>query len=116
MGNILNIKMSCGPQKEEGTNACYTNWCKPGECFNQARVSKPAPGFTLSGVKEYEISDYSLSSYLGKYVVLVFYPKDFTFICPTELLTYNDSKQKFDELGCEVLCISCDTVDCHWNW
>ena len=105
--------MDCG---QNTTNSCYTTWCPQGQCYNKARIGKPAPGFTLAAVEEFEMKQISLSDFKGKYVVLVFYPKDFTFICPTEQLTYNDAKDKFDALNTVVLCISTDTVDCHWNW
>merc|ERR1712151_486481 len=112
------IKMQCGPQgmNNQGNNCCVTTWCSQGQCYNQARIGKPAPQFTMETVEQYEIKQVSFKDYIGKYVVLVFYPKDFTFICPTELLAFNDAKAKFDELNAQVLCISCDTVDCHWNW
>lgn len=48
-----------------------------------AKIGKPAPDFTTVAVVDYDFKDVSLSNYLGKYVVLFFYPLDFTFVCPT---------------------------------
>jgi alkyl hydroperoxide reductase subunit AhpC len=48
----------------------------------------------------------SLSDYKGKYVVLFFYPLDFTFVCPTEIIAFSDRAKEFKEIGCEVLACS----------
>ncbi len=63
-----------------------------------------------------EIKTVSLSQYRGKYTVLLFYPKDFTYVCPTEIIAFNDSKAEFDKLGAQVIAISTDTEETHLAW
>ena len=82
-------------------------------------VGKKAPSFTAAAVINGEeiVDDFSLDQYLGKkYVVLFFYPKDFTFVCPTELHAFNERKADFDKLGVELVAVSTDTEQSHWGW
>ncbi|KAJ1918451.1 Peroxiredoxin-2 [Mycoemilia scoparia] len=82
-------------------------------------VLKPnsvAPNFTVDAVVDGEIKKISLSDYKGKYVVLFFYPFDFTFVCPTEICAFSDRAEEFKKLGCEVIGGSCDSVFSHLNW
>lgn len=55
-------------------------------------------------------------SFLGKYVVLFFYPLDFTFVCPTEIIAFSDHAEDFRKLGCEVLGVSVDSQFTHLAW
>ena len=80
-------------------------------------VSKAAPDFTADAVMpDGSFKQIKLSDYRGKYVILFFYPLDFTFVCPTELGELADSHAKFQELGAELMCISTDTVFVHKAW
>jgi alkyl hydroperoxide reductase subunit AhpC len=79
-------------------------------------VTHPAPNFTASAVVNGEIVKVSLSDYSGKYVILLFYPLDFTFVCPTELIAFGDRVQEFRALGAEVLGISVDSEYTHLAW
>lgn len=81
-------------------------------------ISQPAPDFDMLSTKDLISLDkhVKLSDYEGKWLVLFFYPADFTFVCPTEILAMNDSLQEFHELGAEVLGISCDSVYSHKAW
>lgn len=63
-----------------------------------------------------DIRESSLDTYKGKWLVLFFYPADFTFICPTELEAFADMHDKFKELGAEVLSMSRDTAFVHQAW
>ena len=63
-----------------------------------------------------EFKTVSLDDYKGKYVVLVFYPFDFTYVCPTELIAFSDEIKKFKEIGAEVLGISTDSHFTHLAW
>lgn len=81
-----------------------------------AVINQQAPEFTLNAFHEGEIRKVSLKDYKGKWVVLVFYPADFTFICPTELGELADNYDKFKELGAEVLSVSTDTAFTHKAW
>jgi NADH-dependent peroxiredoxin subunit C len=79
-------------------------------------INKPAPDFTAEVFQNGEIKKISLSDYKGKWVVLVFYPADFTFVCPTELGSLADAYGEFKSLGAEILSISTDTVFVHKAW
>jgi len=60
--------------------------------------------------------DISLADYLGEWVILFFYPMDFTFVCPTEILAFNDALPQFEELGASVLGVSTDSQYSHFAW
>ncbi|KAH8105364.1 peroxiredoxin [Cristinia sonorae] len=81
-----------------------------------ARVQKPAPAFTAEAVVDGLFQEVSLSQYLGKWVVLFFYPMDFTFVCPTEILAFNDALAKFEEINTVVLAASTDSKYSHFAW
>ena len=66
-------------------------------------VGKQVPDFTAKAVVDGQFKDVSLSDYRGKYVVMFFYPLDFTFVCPTELHTFQEKLAEFKSKGCEVL-------------
>jgi alkyl hydroperoxide reductase subunit AhpC len=80
------------------------------------QVSRPAPNFTLDGVGGNEFKEYSLSDYRDKWVVLFFYPLDFTFICPTEITEFSKRHKDFEELNAQVLGVSTDSVHSHKAW
>ena len=76
-----------------------------------------APQFTkLNAVSNKEFTEVSLDDYKGKYVVIVFYPFDFTYVCPTELISFSDNVQKFKDIGAEVLGVSTDSHFTHLAW
>ncbi|KAH7910416.1 peroxiredoxin [Hygrophoropsis aurantiaca] len=81
-----------------------------------AYVQRPAPSFTAPAVVEGAFKDVSLADFLGQWVVLFFYPMDFTFVCPTEILAFNDALPKFKELGAVVLGVSTDSQYSHFAW
>ena len=66
-------------------------------------LGKKAPGFSLKGVLQGKVSDYSLESYKGKWLVLFFYPADFTFICPTEVTGFSKFAREFRAEQAEIL-------------
>nr|QKY15086.1 thioredoxin-dependent peroxide reductase (TPXR) [Polytomella parva] len=82
----------------------------------EARVGVPAPDFTAPAIVDGEIKPVSLQDYKGKYVVLFFYPKDFTFVCPTEIIAFSDRAKEFEALGAQVIAASTDTPECHLAW
>jgi peroxiredoxin len=67
-----------------------------------AAVQKPAPDFRAQAVVDGQFKEISLADYRGKYLVLFFYPLDFTFVCPTEIIAFSDRMSEFRDLGCEV--------------
>lgn len=82
-------------------------------------VGKKAPSFKAkSVVNGGEIIDnFSLEQFIGKkHVVFFFYPKDFTFVCPTELHAYNEMLQEFESRNTVVIACSTDTEQSHWGW
>jgi len=72
-----------------------------------------APTFKAAAVVNNELGEVDLASYKGKYVVLLFYPADFTFVCPTEILAYSERADEIRKAGAEVIGISCDSVNTH---
>ena len=81
-------------------------------------VTKTAPDFTATAVMpDNTFNDkFSLSSYRGKYVVLFFYPLDFTFVCPSEILAFDKRLSEFKAKNCEVIGVSVDSHFSHWAW
>ena len=80
-------------------------------------VTKPAPDFkTLAVMPDNSIQEVKLSDYKGKKVVLFFYPLDFTFVCPTELLAFNKRLSEFESRGVQVLGCSVDSRWSHLAW
>ena len=80
------------------------------------RVGLQAPDFTATAVVDQEFKEISLSQYRGKYVVLFFYPLDFTFVCPTEITAFSDRYDAFKALNTEVLGVSVDSQFSHLAW
>jgi peroxiredoxin (alkyl hydroperoxide reductase subunit C) len=80
-------------------------------------VNRQAPDFTAKAVKGSEvIDDFKLSSLRGKYVVLFFYPLDFTFVCPTELHAFQEKLEDFKKKNVEVIGVSTDSWFSHLAW
>lgn len=82
-------------------------------------VGKKAPSFKESAVTKggVVVSDFSLDQYIGKqHVVFFFYPKDFTFVCPTELHAFQEKMAEFESRNCAVVACSTDTAESHWGW
>ena len=81
-----------------------------------ATVQKPAPTFKAKAVVNEEFKTISLDDYKGKYVVLFFYPLDFTFVCPTEIIAFSDRIDEFRKRGAEVIGCSVDSEFSHLAW
>ncbi|PKI37547.1 2-Cys peroxiredoxin BAS1, chloroplastic-like [Punica granatum] len=80
-------------------------------------VGNKAPDFEAEAVFDQEFINVKLSDYLGKkYVILFFYPLDFTFVCPTEITAFSDRYGEFEKLNTEVLGVSVDSVFSHLAW
>jgi len=86
------------------------------ESENRLTINELAPDFNAEVFIDNEVKKISLFDYRGKWVVLFFYPADFTFVCPTELGDLADNYEKFKELGAEIISISTDTVFVHKAW
>jgi peroxiredoxin 2/4 len=80
-------------------------------------VGKTAPDFVAKAVKGTEILEsFRLSDYKGKYIVLFFYPLDFTFVCPTELHAFNERLKDFQARNVELVAVSVDSHYSHFAW
>ena len=82
----------------------------------QSLVQKPAPTFVADAVKGTDFVTVNLESYKGKWVVLFFYPLDFTFVCPTEITAFNDHVEEFRKLNTEIIGASVDSKFSHLAW
>lgn len=82
----------------------------------RAEIGSPAPSFSLDAVVDLEFKKVGLNSYRGKWVVLFFYPGDFTFICPTEIRGFGKALGEFKKVNAEVLAVSVDSVFSHLAW
>lgn len=81
------------------------------------RVGQPAPDFSATAVYDMEFKTVKLSDYRGKkYMVLFFYPLDFTFVCPTEITAFSDRYDDFAKLDTEILGVSVDSEYSHLAW
>ena len=81
-------------------------------------VGGMAPNFSASAIINggEAVNDFSLTQFLGKkYVILFFYPKDFTFVCPSELHAFQANLNEFKQRDCEIIGCSTDTAETHWG-
>lgn len=79
-------------------------------------VQKPAPDFKGTAVQNNDFKEISLKDYKGKYVVLFFYPLDFTFVCPTEIIAFSDRVKEFEALNTQLIGVSVDSHFSHLAW
>jgi len=85
--------------------------------IGELKLTKAAPDFECQALlASGSFGPVKLSDYKGKYVVLFFYPLDFTFVCPTEIISFSDRVEEFRAIGCEVLACSTDSVYSHLAW
>jgi alkyl hydroperoxide reductase subunit AhpC len=82
----------------------------------KAFIGKPAPDFRASALIDGDFKEVSLADYRGKYVVFFFYPNDFTFVCPTELVAFSDRSDEFKQIGTVLLAVSTSSVFTHLAW
>lgn len=79
-------------------------------------VTGPAPDFSVTAVVKGEFKTTKLSDFRGKWVYLFFYPLDFTFVCPTEIIAFSDAASRFQKLDTQILGCSIDSQFCHLRW
>nr|CAD2172580.1 unnamed protein product [Meloidogyne enterolobii] len=84
--------------------------------YGKAKIGKLAPEFTADAVVDSDFKTISLSEYKGKYVVLFFYPLDFTFVCPTEIIAFSERSSDFTEINVQLLACSTDSKFSHFEW
>jgi peroxiredoxin 2/4 len=80
------------------------------------RIGDKAPDFTLQGIFQGKVSDFTLPSFRGKWLILFFYPADFTFICPTEVAGFSNAAHLFRAENAEILGVSVDSIESHRKW
>jgi len=109
----------------EEKNECCGNDCCGNDCCGEEniccdncvpKIGHLAPGFTAEIYHHDQSKKIKLSDYKGKWVILFFYPADFTFVCPTELGDVADHYEEIKKLNTEVLSVSTDTVFVHKAW
>jgi alkyl hydroperoxide reductase subunit AhpC len=81
-----------------------------------AAVGRNAPNFSLKGVYQSRTADYFLASFRGKWLVLFFYPADFTFVCPTEVTGFSRMAKEFRAEQAEIVGVSVDSLETHRAW
>ncbi|XP_068946999.1 peroxiredoxin-1-like [Petaurus breviceps papuanus] len=82
-----------------------------------AKIGYPLPNFKATAVMpDWQFKDITLYNYKGKYIVLFFYPLDFTFVCPTEIIAFSDRAEEFKKINCQVIGASVDSHFCHLAW
>jgi len=114
------------PNDLDFDNCCNDDCCDTGCCddscmddddlYLPVQVGLPAPYFELEGYLKGEKSIFSLDDFDEKWTLLFFYPLDFTFVCPTELLELNKKIKEFEKINTQVLAVSVDSVFSHEAW
>jgi len=84
--------------------------------WSTAVISKPAPDWNGTAVVNGEFKDLKSSHFRGKYVVFFFYPLDFTFVCPTEIIAFSDRIDEFKKINTEIIGCSVDSQFTHLAW
>ncbi|KAI5752607.1 peroxiredoxin-2-like isoform X2 [Diaphorina citri] len=123
---ILLYMSSCSMIRGMDTGSCsHTEMCSftdsptkldHREGWTNAVVMKPAPYWKGTAVVDGNIKEIKLTDYRGKYLVFFFYPLDFTFVCPTEVLALNEKIDEFHKIGAEVVGVSVDSHFTHRAW
>ncbi len=90
--------------------------CCGSGCCKKLQIGQPAPGFTMEGYFKGEKKKYSLEDAKGKWTLLFFYPLDFTFVCPTELVELSKKASEFEANNTQVYGVSVDSVYSHEAW
>jgi alkyl hydroperoxide reductase subunit AhpC len=84
--------------------------------MSKAFIGQPAPEFSATALVKGQFKTVSLKDFKGKYVVLFFYPLDFTFVCPTEIIAFSERSDEFRKINCEIVAASTDSEFSHFAW
>ncbi|MBC7962672.1 MAG: peroxiredoxin [Steroidobacteraceae bacterium] len=116
----LCLLLACAVCPSAGTASAFSGSAESAQTrpasSTRAEIGFPAPDFTLDAVVNQEFKKISLNDYHGKWVVLFFYPGDFTFVCPTEIKGFNKALADFAKINAEVLAVSVDSKFSHMAW
>uniref|UniRef100_A0A8I5N6R9 Thioredoxin-dependent peroxide reductase, mitochondrial n=2 Tax=Cercopithecinae TaxID=9528 RepID=A0A8I5N6R9_PAPAN len=104
------------PECTEDGGCCRKVASSVGSSYHAPAVTQHAPYFKGTAVVNGEFKDLSLDDFKGKYLVLFFYPLDFTFVCPTEIVAFSDKANEFHDVNCEVVAVSVDSHFSHLAW
>ena len=117
-GGFSTIVPTAATRKNFCATATSFHGNRPSTMTREAKVGIRAPGFTLSVVNGSgsERGQATLDDYLDRWLLLMFYPRDFSLVCPTELTAVSDRFAEFRERHCDVLAVSTDTIDTHVRW
>ncbi|XP_049851961.1 peroxiredoxin-1-like [Schistocerca gregaria] len=108
--------MPCNQSIQSQSQSC-SHGCMKKTHVIVPRIGCPAPDFKVTALMpNKEFKEISLSDYKGKWLVLFFYPLDFTFVCPTEITSFSDESHRFEELNVSVLGASIDSKFSHLAW
>jgi peroxiredoxin (alkyl hydroperoxide reductase subunit C) len=105
-----------GEQPEGFGQVTFAGWIMKDGDMAMILVGDAAPDFALKGVYQGKVSEYSLHAYRGKWLVIFFYPADFTFICPTEVVGFSKMAREFRQESAEILGVSVDSLESHRKW
>ncbi|KAI6647986.1 hypothetical protein LOD99_8314 [Oopsacas minuta] len=84
--------------------------------MSNAFVGKPAPDFSGTAIVKGSFKPIKLANYKGKFLVLFFYPLNFTFVCPTEIIAFSEKSDLFNAIGCDLVACSVDSEFSHLAW
>ena len=104
-----------GPGRQYGVTSSL-DWVDQADVYPRAVVGEPAPHFHAMAYQQKEFKTLSLDQFKGRWVCLFFYPLDFTFVCPTEILAFADSNEEFNKLNCTLIGASVDSEFSHFQW
>merc|ERR1712020_755049 len=107
---------TCGKDAEGGALQSDAKASGHSLQWTKALISKPAPYFEGTAVIQGQMKELKVTDYRGKYLVFFFYPLAFTFVCPTEILAFNDRIQEFRDIGAEVVGCSVDSHFASLAW
>lgn len=79
-------------------------------------IGKKIPDFSSDAVVNNRLGSFDSSTLRGQWAVVFFYPLDFTFVCPTEIIAFSDAAAEFNKLGCAVVGVSIDSMFSHFAW
>ncbi|KAI8118321.1 mitochondrial, Thioredoxin-dependent peroxide reductase [Lucilia cuprina] len=101
---------------KQNNNSTYKRLLHQTAPLLAVKVQQPAPDFQGIAVVGNDFQEMKLSDFAGKYLVLFFYPLDFTFVCPTEIIAFSDRIQEFKDIDAEVVGVSVDSHFSHYVW
>jgi len=119
---VLLVVSACyadsGKCQKYGAGDVYPHDDAPARVYtrSQVKISKPAPMFEGTAVLDGKFIELNLTQFLGKYLVLFFYPLDFTFVCPTEIIAFSDRMDEFAKINTAVVACSVDSPFTHLAW